>query len=442
MAVLSEGDYRRSRLWLIEPGALRPVPMEDYLSGNDDRILAISPTFNEAIVEAGDGIFRLWRPFLGPNRRSSKLNWDKRDARFLFSPDGTKVLAVFREEVGTLGHIRIGAALLDTGDASSNRFLDISERWDQIYGWQFSSDGEYVAILGDEWGEHGTCRVFSTRSGEFLFETTPVKGELPSMRFCPDGKAIVMLECDRTARLYEVPSGKCVLVLPHPLDGPWSADFSPDGRWLLVVGHGGLVLWERATGKCLNSMYIFGSVFDEASFFPDNRRIAVSSYEGVWILEAPSLKLLAEIKTDSYLPYHALSPDGERMVISESRERSTILVRRRPEWWWGIFYLPFFWLTVVFSLALAWSLRRDWLIFRQMKDRRAGLPGAAVQTKFAASSAATSGAASDAGPPPSQAPAPPAGTYPPPDMPASSSPEQPPLPPPPRPSTTDSAPAS
>ena len=33
--------------------------------------------------------------------------------------------------------------------------------------------------------------------------------------------------------------------------------------------------------------------------------------------------------------------------------------RRRPEWWWGVFYLWEFWLTVLFAALLIWSILRD-----------------------------------------------------------------------------------
>lgn len=39
--------------------------------------------------------------------------------------------------------------------------------------------------------------------------------------------------------------------------------------------------------------------------------------------------------------------------------------RRRPEWWWGAAWLPEFWLSVVFGIALVWSLVRDFRTLRR-----------------------------------------------------------------------------
>lgn len=54
-----------------------------------------------------------------------------------------------------------------------------------------------------------------------------------------------------------------------------------------------------------------------------------------------------------------LSPRGDKLVLHDSPETLSIWHRRRPERWWGIFWLPEFWLTVLFTCALAWSFRRD-----------------------------------------------------------------------------------
>ncbi|HEY3322503.1 MAG TPA: hypothetical protein VGP72_18725 [Planctomycetota bacterium] len=56
----------------------------------------------------------------------------------------------------------------------------------------------------------------------------------------------------------------------------------------------------------------------------------------------------------------AISDDGDWIVTDgEGAEQAYIWHRRRPEYWWGIAWLPEFWLTVVFSVGLVWSVWRD-----------------------------------------------------------------------------------
>jgi len=44
---------------------------------------------------------------------------------------------------------------------------------------------------------------------------------------------------------------------------------------------------------------------------------------------------------------------------------SRVYYRRRPEYWWGVAWLPEFWLTVVFGAGLVWSIISDRRRLRQ-----------------------------------------------------------------------------
>ncbi|HEY3323271.1 MAG TPA: hypothetical protein VGP72_22645 [Planctomycetota bacterium] len=50
----------------------------------------------------------------------------------------------------------------------------------------------------------------------------------------------------------------------------------------------------------------------------------------------------------------SVSPNQTYMLMANG-----IWSRRRPEHWWGLAWLPEFWLTLLFSGALVWSVRRD-----------------------------------------------------------------------------------
>ena len=50
---------------------------------------------------------------------------------------------------------------------------------------------------------------------------------------------------------------------------------------------------------------------------------------------------------------------GNDVIVNSERGRVRIWQRRRPERWWGLAWLPEFWLTVFLSSALIWSVRRD-----------------------------------------------------------------------------------
>ena len=98
--------------------------------------------------------------------------------------------------------------------------------------------------------------------------------------------------------------------------------------------------------------------------------------------------------------YGALfSPDGTRVVVfsdelagSRTEDRpgryhERIWRLRRPEYWWGVAWLPQFWAVVFFGAFFAWSLWRDRRYFRRLDAEYA----AALAAKAAAKAQTFSG---------------------------------------------------
>jgi len=97
-------------------------------------------------------------------------------------------------------------------------------------------------------------------------------------------------------------------------------------------------------------------------YCPPNTWSTYVSFEYL-LLDASTGKTLAEFPSSFRAKF--LSNDEierEPSLIAES-PRIELWHRRRPEWWYGIAYLPESWLTLLFALALLWSLRRDWQQF-------------------------------------------------------------------------------
>lgn len=56
-----------------------------------------------------------------------------------------------------------------------------------------------------------------------------------------------------------------------------------------------------------------------------------------------------------------------RVLAVEADGTLAMWERRRPEQWWGVAWLPEFWLTAFFALLLVWSLIRDFKTLRKAK---------------------------------------------------------------------------
>ena len=151
--------------------------------------------------------------------------------------------------------------------------------------------------------------------------------------FSPDGQLVITASEDKTARLWNVETGKEITRrpwlwrlwyavtdedVPSPLqheDVVKSAEFSPDGRRVLTVSGSRVQLWEAATGKKLTLITAYGARLLSAAFSPDGRRVVTTSFDATARLwDAETGKVLAVIaRHGNWVSSAAFSPDGREL---------------------------------------------------------------------------------------------------------------------------------
>ena len=187
----------------------------------------------------------------------------------VYSPDGRRILTA-----GTNGARLWDAA---TG-ASVPEFAGVAESLNTA---AFSPDGRLIVTATNT----GQAHLWDATTGVSVADTMRQGETNLSAVFSPDGRQILTFAGgpDRAARVWEVATGDPVSALIEPelpanLTGaapPFSASFSPDGRWVLTAGPGARV-WDATTGLPVSGPMAVGAV----AFHPDGRRLLTTGTDG------------------------------------------------------------------------------------------------------------------------------------------------------------------
>jgi len=171
----------------------------------------------------------------------------------------------------------------------------------------------------------------------------------------PDGRYVVSYTENDVLGIRDVRSQEIITEFRGKREAPRLV-FAPDGKHAFVVCNGNLSRLELETGRA-ERVRSFTWV-RRACLSPDGRRLLISGSEGRGkyrseMLDAGSLRRIAAMPSSGIF-----SPDGTRLANSWLYSVS-VFRRAYPEWWWGVFYLWEFWLTVALAGVFAWSVWRD-----------------------------------------------------------------------------------
>jgi WD40 repeat protein/serine/threonine protein kinase len=136
--------------------------------------------------------------------------------------------------------------------------------------------------------------------------------EVSSVTFSPDGCWALSGSWDKTLRLWELATGRCVRTFENA-GAVTSVHISPDGRWgLSGSGAHKLRLWELATGNCVRTFEGYTNQVDSVSISPDGRWGLSGSLDKtlrLWELATGQCKRTFEGHTAGVSSV-SISPDG------------------------------------------------------------------------------------------------------------------------------------
>ncbi len=213
----------------------------------------------------------------------------------LFSPDGTRLESGFESFSDSTSNFIF---YMDLWDTASGQHL---RTWNAYYLSlaAFSPDSKLLAwgTSAVYWKDNNVI-VTDAASGQVLHTLKGHDGRVNSVAFSPDGKTLASGSDDYTIKLWDVAGGSVLSTLSNvvtmpgvrPVDITVSATsvaFSPDGKTLVSGSetypgetYNTITVWDVPGGQELSSLegYI-GNVFS-AEFSPEGRYIVINSGDG------------------------------------------------------------------------------------------------------------------------------------------------------------------
>ncbi len=139
----------------------------------------------------------------------------------------------------------------------------------------FSPTDDRLATIGAD----RTARVWEMPSGKPLMKTKPLPALPIALSFSPDGAHLLIVLVDNTARLLDPATGAQVIVpLPHRFEGgdnsPFPPVFDPSGKKLITQPKlKDLQIWDVATGKPIGARMVHTNLLGRAQFSADGARL-------------------------------------------------------------------------------------------------------------------------------------------------------------------------
>lgn len=279
---------------------LKKPAMGGAFSQDGSRIVVVASDLGKS----GTGYIQIFD--VGGTALFEPLRFNDLVAKAAFAADGLDVMTLSGGRVrvfGVAAGIPLGAVAMPQQNILSARS---------------SPDGrEIVTVSGDS-----TARVWSAASGARLHELN-MSGAVTSASFSPEGSLILTASQNGDARLWNVATGCPLAFTLHHAQAIQSAVFSPDGKSILTASRDGTArVWDAETGKPLSPPLEHDNWVDLAIFSPDGARIATASEDDkVRIWDTSTWKLVAPpLVHQDTVNAIAFSPDGTRLITaSEDR---------------------------------------------------------------------------------------------------------------------------
>jgi RNA polymerase sigma factor (sigma-70 family) len=270
-SLLTFGGDRTFRTWDLASGRLRKerrlpggaLRTSSAILSEDGRLLAFQD-------ESERGVYFLWD--VERNRLLHKLPLgDPANYQAIFSPDGK-----------TLVTAGMYSGLLRAWDVETGRQHLVGKHKAHLRGLSYAADGTSLLSWSDN--RNDPVRLWDVKAGRELHRPT-FPTDTRGATLSPDGRVVASLRLARPQKFLGIEFRDAATGKPVPgwisssAENVRSAQFTPDGKALLLSTPDGIVVWDPAQGKRVRTLP--GMLTDNVRISPDGKAAAGLGVEGM-----------------------------------------------------------------------------------------------------------------------------------------------------------------
>jgi WD40 repeat protein/DNA-binding CsgD family transcriptional regulator len=236
----SGGDDQTIRFWDIQSGQCVKVLQ------NSDRIRSIAFSHDGQILASGsvDCNIKLWDIRTGQcfETLQGHTNWVQSVS---FSPDGKILASGSDDKTLRLWNIQTGECI---------RVLEghTMRIWSVAFSPLLPSQGQFGGLLASG-GDDKIVRLWNIQTGECC-KILVNNDWIRSVAFSPDGKLLGCACVNHTVEIWNVETGKRLIILQGHNNWVRSLTFSPDGTLYSGSQDGAIKQWNVTTGECIKTL--------------------------------------------------------------------------------------------------------------------------------------------------------------------------------------------
>lgn len=194
---------------------------------------------------------------------------------------------------------------------------------DRVRSLSFSPDGHRIAT-----GSYDkTARIWDVATGRQLRLLRGHTDRVTSVAFSPDGLHVVTASGDHTARIWDAHTGRELMVLSGHRDRVSAAAFAHDGQRIVTASHDGTArIWDAITGRQLMLLTGHADQLSSAAFAPDGTRIVTGSLDKtarIWEVRSGRQVGLLTGHT-GLVTAVTFSPDGRHVATASTDQTARI----------------------------------------------------------------------------------------------------------------------